>query len=278
MNAAANGRPTAAGLAGRGVVVVGASAGIGAGIARRALVGGARVVAAARRLERLQALHDVGGELTTVAVDVRDTDAGPALATAAAEALGVIDVLCYCVGLAPLRMVADTDAEEWRDLLATNVIGANEVIRAALAHLAPSAVVMALSSETVERPRPALGAYGASKAALAASIEAWRAEHPWLRFCCVAVGPTYPTEFGDGFDPELLGPALDAWAARGLAHQEMMATDDLVGVLTGMLALLVDTPGVGVDQLTVRSPSPVVGTGAELAASAQRRVEEQGQR
>ena len=52
----------------------------------------------------------------------------------------------------------------------TNVVGFNEVVRAVLSHLSPSAVVAALSSETVDHPRQALAAYAASKAALEASI------------------------------------------------------------------------------------------------------------
>jgi NAD(P)-dependent dehydrogenase (short-subunit alcohol dehydrogenase family) len=261
------------GLAGRAVVVVGASAGIGRALAVATAARGARVVAAARRADRLDELTAIG-DVTPVVADVRDPASCADLADRAAEVLGSIDLLCYCVGLAPLRMVAETTAAEWGEVLATNVIGANQVIRAALEHLAPSAVVLALSSETVDRPRPALGAYGASKAALSASLEAWRTEHPWLRFCCVAVGPTFPTEFGDGFDPDLLVPALDAWAARGLAHQEMMATDDLAAVLADTVASLVGVPGVSLDHLTARSPSPVVGTGSELAASARRWIDD----
>jgi NAD(P)-dependent dehydrogenase (short-subunit alcohol dehydrogenase family) len=264
----------AGGLSERAVVVVGASAGIGRALAAAATRRGARVVAAARRADRLHALSSRGADIIPVVTDVRDAEACRGLLARAAAEVGPVDVLCYCVGLAPLRMVADTSPEEWHAVLATNVVGANQVLRAALPHLTRSAVVLVLSSEAVQRPRPALGAYGASKAALEASVEAWRSEHPRLRFCCAAVGPTFPTEFGDGFDPELLGPALNAWAARGLAYEEMMATDDVARILLDTVSALVDTPGVSIDHLTLRSPSPLVGTGADVAAAAQRRIEE----
>ncbi len=183
-----------------------------------------------------------------------------ALAGAARASLGGIDALVCCVGVARLRMIADVTGEDWRGLFETNVEGPHRLLRACLPLLAPGAVVMVLSSETVHQPRTALGAYATSKAALDRLVEAWRTEHPRLRFTTVTVGATFPTDFGNEFEPELLTWALEDWSVRGLAQEEFMAPDEVAGVLAGVLGTAAAFPAVGLDHLTVRSPSPVAGT------------------
>lgn len=253
----------AGGLAGRGVLVVGASAGIGRSFAVRAAARGARVVAAARRAERLdEVVAEMGGG-TAVAVDVRSGDDLDRLA-GAARAEGPLDVVLYAAAGSPLRHLADTTARDWEQVLATNVIGYNAVVRAVLPHLAPAGVVAALSSEIVAVPRSALGAYAASKAALEASIRGWRTEHPGRRFACVRVGATQPTEFANSFDAELLGPVLDDWLRLGLLQEADMVTDDVATVLAETLAVLVDHPGVAMEDLVLRSPSGAVSPAAPV--------------
>lgn len=117
-----------------------------------------------------------------------------------------------------------------------NVVGGHQILRAAMPHLRPAAIAACGSSETVGQPRTALGAYNASKAALEESLRIWRAEHPEVRFSCVSVGATFPTEFGSAFDPELLVASLDDWTRRGPMQERYMPTDDLAGVLIGTFA------------------------------------------
>src|SRR5450432_3738557 len=64
------GEMTAATLAGRTVLVIGASAGIGRSFATRAVQSGAEVVVVARRADRLEALVTEAGTCTTLAVDI----------------------------------------------------------------------------------------------------------------------------------------------------------------------------------------------------------------
>jgi NAD(P)-dependent dehydrogenase (short-subunit alcohol dehydrogenase family) len=112
-----------------------------------------------------------------------------------------------------------------------------------------------------------LGAYNASKAALEESLKIWRAEEPRVRFSCVAVGATVPTEFGSEFDPELLVASLDDWTRRGLMHEQFMPTDELAAVLVGTLAAALQWPSIGIDHISLRSASPVVGTAGPGSAS-----------
>jgi NADP-dependent 3-hydroxy acid dehydrogenase YdfG len=251
-------------IANRRLLVVGASAGIGRAFAAQAIAGGASVVAVARRGDRLAELA-AGGSCTPVAVDIaRATDIDRLVEELAS--LGTFDLVLFSAGSAPLRRVADTTTEDWDAVMRVNVIAFNAVVRAILPHLSPTAVVAALSSETVDQPRQALTAYGASKAALEASIRGWRLEHPGRRFTCIRVGATQPTEFGDAFDGELLGPVLGQWVTHGLLQEAFMDTTDVAAVLLDSLAVLVDHPGVCMEDVVLRSPSAVVGS-AEPAIS-----------
>lgn len=253
-------------LAGRRVVVAGASSGIGRAFAVRAIREGAAVIMAARRGERLDEISAEAGGGTCAVVDVRRRQDCERLADLARERLGEIDVLLCSFGYAPLRMMADTTSQDWASVFETNVVGVHQVIRACRGVLSPTAIVAGLSSESVAQPRPALGAYSSSKAALERLLEAWRAEHPGIRFCCVVVGATFPTDFAAHFEPELLGRALEDWARRGLAQQEFMSADDVADVLAGTMAVAAEYPAVCLERLIVRSPSPVVGTFADATA------------
>jgi NAD(P)-dependent dehydrogenase (short-subunit alcohol dehydrogenase family) len=179
-----------------------------------------------------------------------------------------LDLVVTCAGVSPLRWIHDMSTGDWDAVLRTNVVGFNHVVQAVLPHLQPRAIVAALSSETVDQPRPGLAAYAASKCALEAAVRGWRIEHPGRRFTVVRVGATFPTEFGDAFDADLLGPMLADWSARGLVQEEFMATDDVAGVLLDMLTRLLDAPGVSLDELVLRSPSKVAGSIADALAHA----------
>src|ERR1700739_2057652 len=242
-------------VAGKRVAVVGASAGIGRAFALRAGKEGADLLIAARRRDRLEEVTAEAGSGTAVTADVRSAEDCSRIADVARDRLGGLDLLFISVGYAPLRMFADTSADDWFDVMRTNVIRVHQVIRSCLPVLAPAAIVSALSSETVGQPRTALRAYSSSKAALSESLNAWRTEHPEFRFCCAIVGGTVPTEFTAAFDPELLGVVVQDWIARGLLQEQLMAPDDLADVLAGGFRRPLNFPVVGLEQLVVRPPS-----------------------
>ena len=247
-------------LADRRVLVVGASAGIGRAFASRAIAGGATVAVVARRADRLTELVRGAPSAVVVTGDVRAPADCSHMVTEAAVALGGIDLLLYCAGSSPLRPLADTTADDWATVFETHVLGVHHVVQEALRHMPRHGMVAVLSSETVGRPRYGLGAYGASKAALDQLLHGLRAEHPLVRFTTVTVGATFPTEFGDGFDPEVLGRALSEWARHGLMTEEMMDPDEVAAVLAGALGAALGNPTVGVEHLVLRPSSPVLGS------------------
>ncbi len=244
----------------RRVLVVGASAGIGRAFAVDAVRGGAKVVLTARRESALATAVEEAGGGVAVAGDLTDDLSRRDVVAAAVGALGEIDLVLSTVGVATLAYARDADAQSWEHTLRTNVVALNLLVRDLLPHLAPGAIVAALSSETVAQPRVGLAAYAASKAALEASIAAWRSEHPEVRFSCIAVGATQPTDFGAQFDLDLLGPMLDDWVRHGLLQERFMDTAEVARYLAVVLGAALELPEIGVERLLLRSSSPVMGT------------------
>ena len=246
-------------LDGKRILVVGASSGIGKALAVRAVQAGATAVLTARRGDALEATVEEAGGGTIITADVCSASDRAVLVAAVAETLGSIDLVLDTVGYAELRDLAETDAELWHTTFDVNVVAFNELVRSLLPLLAPDAVVAVLSSETVTQPRAGLAAYGASKAALEASIRGWRVEHPEVRFSCVTVGATTPTEFGNRFDMGELGRLFTSWARHGLTQERYMDAAELADVVVSLLGAALANPGVGVEHVVLRSPSPVTG-------------------
>src|SRR5690606_17191317 len=104
-------------LDGRVALVTGASSGFGAHFSKVLSQAGARVVAAARRVERLEALvteiNAAGGRALAVPMDVND----PASVTAAfdevEEEFGVVDLLVNNAGVADPAKFVDTTEDQW---------------------------------------------------------------------------------------------------------------------------------------------------------------------
>jgi NAD(P)-dependent dehydrogenase (short-subunit alcohol dehydrogenase family) len=199
----------------------------------------------ARRRDRLDAAAEEAGP-TAVAVecDVTDPDScGPAI-DAAAEALGGLDALVYTPGIGPLAHLADTDAETWRRVFDTNVIGASLVTAAALPHLragAGRAIYLSSVSASLTPPWPGLGAYVVSKAALDKLVEAWRAEHPDIGFTRLVVGDCAggegdsKTGFADEWDFDLLAELHPIWAERRYLSGTLFDVEDLVSAVDALL-------------------------------------------
>jgi NAD(P)-dependent dehydrogenase (short-subunit alcohol dehydrogenase family) len=243
-------------LAGRTVVVVGASSGIGRGVAERAITSGAHVILAARRVDALSEIVDRTGGGHAVPTDLRDVESCTRLATEVSALKDPVDLLLISAGIAPLRPMARTTADDWDTALSTNLVGIHRVIVALLEHLSHSAVVAVVSSEVVDAPRSHLGAYGASKAALEHTLAQWREEYPAIRFATVSLGATVPTEFGRNFPPEDILEAFTAWTSAGRTTSAFMDTEDICDVLLATLTAVVNSPSVGMPRIEFRSPAP----------------------
>lgn len=116
------------------VFVTGASAGFGAAIARTFVKGGHRVIAAARRKERVVALsNELGDALLPVELDVRDENAVRNAVAALPEAFAQIDVLVNNAGLAlGLEPAQRANLDDWKNMIDTNCTGLVTVTHAIL--------------------------------------------------------------------------------------------------------------------------------------------------
>jgi len=180
-------------LAGRRILLIGGSAGIGPVVGKALCAEGAFVAFAARRRHLCEAAaKEARGTAIGLSCDVTDEAQCHAAVEEAAERLEGLDDLVYSTGLISIVALADADAGIWRRTLETNVMGASLVTRAALPHLKRSGgTAVYLSSVSSQGgPWPGLGVYTASKVALNRMIETWRAEHPELGFARILVGPS----------------------------------------------------------------------------------------
>jgi NADP-dependent 3-hydroxy acid dehydrogenase YdfG len=254
-------RPTGgiAGLEGCRVVVIGASAGLGRAVAAQAICSGADVLLVARREERLRETVSATGGGAWLQADITDHEKCLEIAGAAAS-MGQIDLVINTTGVSRLMQMASTTTAEWEYVIRTNVIGVNQLIAALIPVMAPEGIITVVSSEAVHQPRAGLGAYGASKAALESSLCAWRIEHAPLRFCCVAIGATLPTEVAAGYDPVLTETMLESWLRHGLIQAGFMTTDEVAKTLLHVLAAVHAAPSVCADYLLLRSPAPVIAS------------------
>jgi 3-hydroxy acid dehydrogenase/malonic semialdehyde reductase len=150
------------------VFVTGASSGFGAAVARRFAASGARVVASARRAERLKDLaEELGPGLLPVTLDVRDRAAVFDIVNGLPAEFADIDVLVNNAGLALGQDQAQTASpEDWEQMIDTNCKGLAYVTRAVIPGMVDRrrGHVINLGSVAGTYPYPGGNAYGGTKA------------------------------------------------------------------------------------------------------------------
>src|SRR5512142_2495918 len=104
------------------VLITGASSGIGAATARAAAKEGARLVLAARRTDRIQALAAELPDAVAVTTDVTDPAQVRAAVEAGLDRYGRIDVLVNNAGQGLYQQLERVDAEDFRAILELNVV------------------------------------------------------------------------------------------------------------------------------------------------------------
>ena len=150
------------------ILVTGASSGFGAAIARRFATAGSRVVAAARRPDRLKDLAaELGPQLLPVPLDVRDRGAVADVIGGLPAQFAEIDVLVNNAGAAlGLSPAQDADLDDWEQMIDTNCKGLAYCTRAILPGMVARrrGHVVNLGSVAASYPYPGGNAYGGTKA------------------------------------------------------------------------------------------------------------------
>lgn len=173
---------TAAGrsdLAGRRVLVTGASSGIGAETCRAIVGCGGSVAMLARRKERLDELGaELGDGAVGIPADVTDLEGLEGAVAAAADALGGLDGVVTVAGRSMTGTVATGTPQRWRELLELNLVGPLATVRYATGYFAAGGrrdIVMVGSAGSIT-PMPGVGIYAASKRGLRAAFDSMRLE------------------------------------------------------------------------------------------------------
>ena len=169
-------------IAGKVVVITGASSGMGEAAARHLAAQGAAVVLGARRIERLEALVGeitaAGGQALAVATDVTDRAQVQRLVDAAVETYGRIDVLVNNAGIMPLSPLERLKVDEWDRMIDVNLKGVLYGIAAALPHMTAqkSGHIINLSSVAGHKVFGGSAVYSATKFGVRALSEGLRME------------------------------------------------------------------------------------------------------
>jgi NAD(P)-dependent dehydrogenase (short-subunit alcohol dehydrogenase family) len=169
-------------LHGRRILITGSSGGIGRSLAEGAARQGARVVLAARSVEKLQELAcrlaAQGAEALAVPADVTVEADRRRLIETTVERFGGLDVLINNAGVGSFGHFAESSETVLRQIMEVNFFAPAELIRLAVPHLQRGVqpAIVSVSSMCGRRGLPAWPEYSASKFALCGLTEALRAE------------------------------------------------------------------------------------------------------
>jgi len=159
--------------------IIGASSGIGRGLAEALSAHGYTVVASARRADVLQSLaEEAAGEVIAWPLDAGDQAAVAEAVERIEGEHGPLDLAIYCAGVwRPMRL-GDFSAQALRETFETNLLGAANMVEALLPRFCERGFghIALVSSVAGYRGLPMSAAYGASKAALTHMGEALRPE------------------------------------------------------------------------------------------------------
>ncbi|RFU88763.1 MULTISPECIES: SDR family oxidoreductase [Citrobacter] len=164
------------------IIITGASSGMGEAAARHLATKGAKVVLAARRSSRIDALakeiNEQGGTAMAIATDVTREDDVKKLVDTTVSQWGRIDVLINNAGVMPLSPLDQVKVSEWNQMIDVNLRGVLHGIAAALPYMKAqkSGHIINTASIAGHLVFPASAVYSATKYAVRALTEGLRKE------------------------------------------------------------------------------------------------------
>ncbi len=218
-------------LTGEVALVTGASSGLGERFAEVLAAQGAKVVLAARRVDRLEALASRLPQSIAIELDVTRPDSFAAAFDAAEKAFGTVTLLVNNAGIADGGKFLDTSAEEWERVRQTNVDAlwhlSREFARRVIAAKAEAAIIN-LASVLSYRVTPGSAAYCISKAAVLQMTNALALELARHRIRVNAIAPGYiMTEMTEDY----LGSSQSDETKKRIPQRRAGEPSDLDGTL-----------------------------------------------
>lgn len=169
-------------IAGKVIVITGASSGMGEAAARHLAAQGASIIAVARRADRIEKLvaeiANAGGKALAVSADVSNRDDMQKLAESAVKTFGRIDVLVNNAGVMPLSPLERLKVDEWDQMIDVNIKGVLYGIAAVLPYMKEqkSGHIINTASVAGHKLFHASAVYSATKFAVRALSEGLRQE------------------------------------------------------------------------------------------------------
>ena len=189
------------------VLVTGASSGLGAHFAQVVSGAGAKVVIAARRVERLQTLAEQlrgqGSEVIAVALDVTSRASVESAFDLAQQTFGVVDVVINNAGVGGAVKALEVTEQDWSTMISTNLDGVWRVAQCAAQRMAKEGKggsIINIASILGERVGTGLSHYCAAKAGVLQLTKALALEFARYDIRVNAIAPGYfQTEMNDGY-------------------------------------------------------------------------------
>jgi 3-oxoacyl-[acyl-carrier protein] reductase len=239
-------------IAGRSVIVTGASKGIGKGIARVFAGKGARVLVVARDLAAAQKTADelkaAGGQAAAFSADVTKLDDMQRMADAAVKQHGGIDVLCANAGIFPAAKLTEMTPENWDEVLSTNLKGMFLSVKACLPAMKQKKKGRIVVTSSITGPitgYPGWTHYGASKAGQLGFLRTAAIELAPHNITINAVMPgNIKTEGLDGMGQDYLDkmtasiPQKRLGSVEDIGHAALFFASDEAAYITGQTLVI----------------------------------------
>jgi NAD(P)-dependent dehydrogenase (short-subunit alcohol dehydrogenase family) len=226
-------------LEGKVALVTGAGTGIGKGIAQMFVREGAKVVIAARRMEKLQETVALAPDsISAVRMDLNDADERAAALEACVQRHGRLDTLISNAGSQLWKSFEDTTIDEIEDIYQTNLASTVRFVKQAVPYLEKSKGNVVIISSTAGRyvlsPSQLLSVYGASKAGLNHFTRAVAPElgPKGIRINAVAPGLTRGEYADEGLSHN--DQATQDWIRASTPLQRIGEPEDIARVVTFM--------------------------------------------
>lgn len=242
-------------LAGKVVLVTGAGAGIGRGIAGWFARAGCRVaindIDAARAAESETLIRAAGGDARAYAASVRDESAVDAMITSIRRELGGLDVAVNNVGMnagLPATFFPEWRAADFREVVEQNLLATGICCLAesrAMLEQGRGGVILNVTSGETTRPALRLAPYGAAKAAINHLTQTMAAElgPHGIRVNAIAPGTTLTEEVRKTFSDAHVAAVLESIPLRRMTEPEelgrlaLFLASDLARNVTGQFLL-----------------------------------------
>ena len=250
----------------RVVVVTGAGAGIGQGLAEAFHAAGARVALGdVREAPLKRAAAALGERVFSQVVDVRDEASVSAFVAAAEKQLGPIAVVIANAGVYPNTPVLDMDVEEWDRVMETNARGVFLTCRAAaramVARGAPGKIIT-ISSGAYASGRPGAAHYCASKAAVVmfTKVLAMELASARINVNCIAPGFVRVDSEVSPLTAEYVATITRSipWGRQGtprdIAHAALFLASEYADYVTGEVLAVNGGAAAGRSQLPLSTP------------------------